>query len=455
MWSALTQGVNLIRVAFTLILAKLVSPHDIGLVALGMSIIGFAQMFRDIGIHQAIIQKKDVTNLELSSVFWLTVFIGLGLAVSVCVASQFMLVSHKEENLAIVIIVLAFDIILRSVYQVPDALIRRNLNFKVFAIADFMGNLISGLSVIYLAYLGFGWIALVVRVLMSSLIVSITLFIYSKWTPKLKFSVDAVKPFFNFGIPIFVAGIFNYIKNQSDILLIGAFISIEELGYYQLALSFASILGSQFSYSIGRVYFPILSRLHEQNSAEFTNETIRFVGLTSSFLLIAAIYLTFGGADLLPLLMGKKWLGSKVLLPILAWGAVFQGSTICTSIILRATGNPKFELFGAIPSAIFTPLIIYIGLESYGILGAAFGFATSSFLTAILMIIFHLRIDKLSLKSYLGGMKHIFITLVITTIFGGISRIICVKYDDNLWLIIESVAMIAVVLIYLTYWRKK
>lgn len=453
-WSAITQGVNLIRVAFTFMLAWLVDPSDFGLVAFGMSIIGFAQMFRDIGVHQAIIQKKEVSDIEASSVFWLTVIIGIGLTSIVCLTSQTFTTSYKDSSLNLVIIILSFDILLRTIYQVPDALIRRSLNFKIFAVADFYGNLCSGIIALLLAYYGFGWIALVLRVLFSSLIVLVIIFISSRWMPTFSFSLALVKPFFCFGAPVFGAGFLNYVKNQSDIVLIGAFASFEELGYYQLALSVAGILGGQLGYSIGRVYYPVLSRLHGNDPSKFIKGAMRYMSLTLSVLFIAAFYFSIGGADLLPIVLGDKWSSTKILLPILAWGAFFQGAAICSSIILRSSGNPTIELWGTIPGVLVAPVMIYFGLQIEGVYGAALAYTATSILSATVMIFLQSR-TLVGFGFYMDVVKDLLIVSLISLTLIYLSKTICDFYDINSRLIIDSMAILVIfVLIYFMYSRK-
>lgn len=444
----------MIRFAFTLILARFVAPSDFGLVAFGMAIIGFAQMLRDVGIHQAVIQKTEVSEIELSSVFWSTVFVGVMLTAIVCVLSKPIAVYQSDPDIRTILIVLSLDILIRSVYQVPDALIRRSVNFKAFAVADFIGNITSGIFAVVLAYYNFGWLALVFRVLVSSLIVLIIIFIYSSWVPTLRFSFAAIRPFLHFGIPVFAAGILNYTKNQADILIIGATASLEQLGIYQMAMSIASLVGSQCAYAISRVYYPALSRLHEHDFSQFKKSATNYISLSSSLLLIAATYLSIAGADLISILLGEKWLEASNLIGFLAWGAFFQGVAICYSTTLRASGNPKTELVGAIPAALITPPVVYAGLQIDGIYGAAVAYTISSFSSAIIMVILQRHVLPSVLQSSIITAKHLGFALGTSIIFLWMSNILSATCAVNCRLILNTAAILAAVVVYFAYWRK-
>ena len=190
------QGVNLI---VSIILARILSPEDYGLVALTTIFITISNVFIEKGFGTALIQKKDADDLDFSSVFYSNIVISIILYIVIFFESPLVAKFYNNAQLVPVLRVLSITILVSGVKSVQNAYVSRKMIFKKFFICTLIGTIASAIVWIWMAYKGYGVWALVTQQLMNTIINTVMLWITVKWRPMLKFSFERMRTLFTFG----------------------------------------------------------------------------------------------------------------------------------------------------------------------------------------------------------------------------------------------------------------
>lgn len=190
------QGVNLI---VSIILARILSPDDYGLVALTTIFITISNVFIEKGFGTALIQKKDADDLDFSSVFYTNVVTSVILYIVIFFSSPLIAKFYNNEQLIVVLRVLSITVLISGIKSVQNAYVSRKMIFKKFFISTSIGTVASAIVGIWMAYNGYGVWALVTQQLINTIVDTIMLWITVKWRPLAKFSFERVKILFSYG----------------------------------------------------------------------------------------------------------------------------------------------------------------------------------------------------------------------------------------------------------------
>lgn len=343
-WTFIGQFTSLVRFISTLILAKILSPSDFGVVSIAVSIVSIAQLMRDWGWHQGIIQKKCLNEKNLNSIFWIIVLISVCISLILIIFSNCISKFYSNEKLHFIIIWLTLDFFIRSFFQVPDALLRRKMNFRVFVLADLTGGIVGGLLGISFALLGLGVYSLAIRIILNSLVIFLYLWCASNWRPKLIFCRKSLQSFTSFGVPIFFIGMLGLARSQAEPIMIGKWLSTSDLGIYSMAYSIVTISTVQWTQAISRVAYSSLSKL-QNNLDLFNNVFLRFNMIVLFFVVPVAVFISHESNNLVVIMLGNKWINVNLLLSILIWSGVGLSIFTVSTVALRSLGRTKIEFW--------------------------------------------------------------------------------------------------------------
>lgn len=307
-WSALqrfgTMGISFVS---NIVLARLLTPDDYGCIGMLAIFITVSNTFVDGGFGSALIQKKEPTQKDYSTIFWLNLFISVViygiLYISAPAVSRF----YDIPLLSSVLRVQGIVLIINALNIVQTNQLRKSINFKRLAVIYIVSQIVGAVCAIVLAYMGWGVWALVAQQIIASSITSVMLWVMNRWLPQLCFSFDSFKQLFSFGGFILASNLINTFCNNVQGLLIGKFFNPAILGYYTQARKLEEIASQSFSSVVDQVSYPVLSKL------QFDNVLMRNVlqKLTSSLayitfpLMLILILIT---EPLIMLLYGEKWL---------------------------------------------------------------------------------------------------------------------------------------------------
>ncbi len=263
-WSVFAQvGKQVFRFVFAVILARLLSPREFGLVGMVMIFTGFAGLFSDLGLGAALVQKQGITEKHKSSVFWLNVGVGTVLTAIFVAGAPLVAEFYDEPLLVPITMVLGANFFIGGLSSVHQTLFRKNIDFKSLAIVEIGSIGGAGTVGIWMAYTGFGVWSLVAKGIASSSLTALLLWVMSPWIPRLTFDWRATKELMGFSLNLLGEKSINYWVRKGDDLLIGKVLGSDALGLYTKAYGLMLMPTRQISSVISRVMFPSLSTIQE------------------------------------------------------------------------------------------------------------------------------------------------------------------------------------------------
>lgn len=273
-WSGIERfGQQSIQFVIGIILARLLSPREFGLIGMLAIFFAVARSIINSGFGSALIQKKDATHIDESSIFYFNVVLGFVGAGILCLAAPLIAKFYEIPILVPLTRIFSITLIIGSFSIVQTSLLSKIFDFKTQAKAGLAATLISGLVGITLAFCGFGVWSLIALRLCSSFIRTVLYWGLSQWRPTLEFSFSALKSMFGFGSKMLFSGLLNTIFNNIYLLLIGKLFSATALGFYSRAKSTQQIPVKLINNIIGRVAFPVFSSI--QHDKEHLKRGIR------------------------------------------------------------------------------------------------------------------------------------------------------------------------------------
>lgn len=357
-----------------LVLSRLLSPKDFGLLGMAISWIGFVSAFSELGFSAAIIQRKEIEEKHLSTTFFVNVALGLmltiiGIGMSIPAATFF-----KTPEVRPVIALLSLSFIVNSLTLTQMAIAQRELKFKKLAIRDLSASIIGGIIGIFAAFWGYGVWSLVVQMLITGIVSTVLLWQFSKWRPSFRFtSLECVKELWPYSSKIFYFNLFKYFAQNTDKLLIGYFLGSVALGLYTFTFKIVIFPITTFVGAVGSYLFPKYSRIQEDIS-DIKSSYLEINGLLGATVAPVLFLIIILSTFLVPLLFGEKWNAALPLFPIMAIVAFLQTIISPVGNLLKATNRPGWMLNWSVFITILAALLMVIGVE-FGIEGVALGLA--------------------------------------------------------------------------------
>lgn len=299
-------GAQLVSFIVSIVLARILSPDDYGIIALVSVFTTIMQVFVDSGLGNALIQKKDADDIDFSTVFYTNIVFCITLYLIIFVSSPLIAKIYNNESLIAITRVLGLTIIISGVKNVQQAYVSRKMIFKKFFFATLMGTVGAGILGIALAISGAGVWALVAQQLFNLTMDTIILWITVKWRPKKVFSFSRLKGLFSYGWKLLVSSVIDTVYNNVRQLIIGKIYSSSDLAYYNKAKQFPELIVNNVNTSIDSVLLPTMSREqeHKEKVRAMTRRSIK----TSIFIMAPLMMgLAFTANNIVTLLLTDKW----------------------------------------------------------------------------------------------------------------------------------------------------
>ena len=317
-----------------ILLMKLISPFEFGLLGMVTVFSGFLTVFKDFGLGSSLIQKKKIKTIEIDTIYWTTVGLGLFLTILLMVLAPIISKYYNEPRLLEITLSLSSIFIIQSFSTVQMSFAKKQMNFKLIFQVNTLAVLISGSIALVLAFSGFGVWALVMQQIIAELLRSFAFYILSNYKPKLIWDKNILKPHVKFSLPLVGMGSINYWSRNADNFLIGKFLGAELLGIYSRSYSIMMLPISRISGVLSNVLFPSLSLIQDDKSRIISiylkvTRTISFI----TFPLMVMVAL--GAKDFVILVLGPEWIQMIPVLQILASvGALQSLGTLNGNIFL-------------------------------------------------------------------------------------------------------------------------
>lgn len=369
-WVALGKlSTQLITWGMTFFVLRLLDPSDYGVVALSSAITLMFGMIAEFGLGSAIVQAKSISRAQLANLFGYGLLINVVLVVLLVVFAPNVLLLYSDERLPLVIQVASIQFLFASFCLLPDAKMRREMRFALMAKIEFFLGVFAGLCTLVLAYLGYGYWALVISPLVTAFVRMVLLnWTSGEWVAP-RFSIHETQGLLKFGGFTLLARIAGHLSSQSHVLIAGVFLGKDAMGVYAVAMQLATMPLSKVMMVINQVAYPELSRMNRE-------EGVKAASLLQGGQLIAYILfpLLWGLAAVAPfvvhLLIGEKWGEAIVPLQLVCLALPFMGISGLLTTAVAAAGRADIELWNTLSGLFIFPGLFYFGAQ-HGVVGLA------------------------------------------------------------------------------------
>lgn len=382
MWSLLGNGGRqLITFVLFVYVARKVTPADVGLVAFAMiaiDILGFASR---LGQVEALQRRSDVTDAVLSTSFWLLAPGGLLITGAIILAAKALTGSAEDSVFGHVLILLAPICALQAWNAVPEAILKRRLDYRSLAARTWLATLLGGLLGVYLAYRGFGVYALVGQRVMTALVQTVTVWAMLRWYPRWQFRGAEARILLHVGVSVMVANFSATVNKRIVDGITGAVLGMAQLGHFNLGWRFNNFIVQFAVTPISAVALTMFASV-QHDRERFKRLYLRL----TQFAALASLPLFFGlavTADLLvPVVLGDKWAESIVVMRLL--GFVMLGGTVnyFFAPAMIAAGHVHVVMRQATVQILGTALFVFVGAQ-FGILGVLVAIIARTLMVAV------------------------------------------------------------------------
>lgn len=339
------QGVTFI---VSLVLARLLTPADYGTVALITVFTTILGVFIDSGLGSALIQKKNADQLDFSSVFCFNMFMCITLYFIMFISAPFIADFYDKPELTAMTRVVSLTLIVSGVKSMQCVYVSKKMLFKKFFYATLGGTIFSAFFGIFLAYKGYGAWAIIGQSLSNNFIDAVILWFTVKWRPQFKFSFNRFKSLFSYGWKLLCSSLLDTGYNQLRSLIIGKVYSSADLGYYNKASNFPSIVINNINTSIDSVLLPSMASV--QDSKDSLKGMTRRAMKTSTYIIAPLLMgLAACGKSVINILLTDKWMPSYPFMVIFCITYMFYPVHTANLNAIKAMGRSdlflKLEIF--------------------------------------------------------------------------------------------------------------
>ncbi len=382
-WSGIqrfgTMGISFIS---NMVLARLLTPEDFGCIGMLAIFITVSNTFVDGGFGSALIQKKEPTQSDYSTVFWWNLFLSLTIYCILYACAPAISRFYRIPLLSSVLRVQGIVLIINALNIIQSNQLRKRLNFRRLASIVVVSQLVGVIVAILMALDGWGVWALVAQQIVASSMTSLLLWILNRWMPDLCFSMESFKQLFGFGSFILSSNLINTFCNNIQGLLIGRFFTPAIMGYYTQAHKLETVASHSFTSIIDQVSYPVLSRFQSDNNA-LKKAIYKLVSslVYVSFPLMSLLILEAN--PIISLVYGEKWIQSIPYFQILCvagMSATFHGVHYYA---VACKGESRDLFIGTVVKRVLALLVLVLGMSIWGVKGLLWGFSLGAWIISI------------------------------------------------------------------------
>ena len=343
-WSTLERfSVQGIQFLVMIIMARMLTPDDYGLVGMLAVFIAVSQSLIDSGFSQALIRKQDRTETDNSTVFYFNIVVGFLLYGILFVAAPLIADFYNEPQLTAITRVIGLSVLFNSFVVVQRALLTIKIDFKTQAKAATAAAVISGIVGIWMAYSGYGVWAIVAQQLINLGINALALWILTSWRPRCTYSWQSFHQLFGFGSKLLASGLIDTIYQNIYLIIIGKLFSASDLGYYTRAHQFTDFPSSNLTGIIQRVTYPVLCSIQNEDE-RLANVYRRFLRISAFVIFPLMMGLAAVAKPLILILLKEQWLFTASLLSIICFQMMWYPVHAINLNLLKVKGRSDLFL---------------------------------------------------------------------------------------------------------------
>lgn len=414
LWSAVQKFGNMgISFITNIVLARMLTPDDFGCIGMLAIFITVSNTFVDGGFGSALIQKKESTQKDYSTIFWWNIFISSLLYGVLYLSAPAIAEFYHIPLLSSVLRVQGIILIIHSLNIIQTNQLRKQLRFKRLANVTVIAHSIAALAAIILAWKEWGVWALVAQQIIGSSMISLILWYINKWMPDFCFSKESFKQLFGFGSFILCSNLINTFCNNVQGLLIGRFFTPAIMGYYTQAHKLESLASHTFTTIIEQVSYPVLSQFQSDDKA-LKNVLYKLTSVLVYISFPMMLILILLAEPLILFLYGEQWVASIPYFQILCvagMSATFHGVHYYA---VASKGKSRDLFIGTIVKRILALIVLVLGMYLWQIEGLIWGFSVGAWIIAIVNAWLVAKHIKYSMWQQLKDLSSIILLSLIT-----------------------------------------
>jgi O-antigen/teichoic acid export membrane protein len=380
---------TLLTLASAMILARLLAPEIFGLFAMVLSITEIARYMMEIGLGTATVQKENITQEEVSALFWINVTIGLVLALAVAVVSPAVAWFYGNTKLVNICLVLSLTFLFRGIVVQHRALLERQMRFGYLGIINITSNFSSYAAAIFLAYNGFGVWALVWREIVFVTLYAVGIWLFCRWMPGLPKLQANVRSSLSFGVDLSGVSFIQYLTQNLDKILIGRFCGASSLGLYTKASQLAMMPIENIRMIFWDIGLSPLSAL-QSDEERYRNFYGRLLAIQSLLYLPIVMFIAIQAEDVIRLLLGEVWVSAAPILRIFAVAGFVTPIVATFQLVMVSCGKTRRYLTWGIINGSFM-ILSYVSGIRWGVIGVAYAYTCASYLLLVLALRYCLK----------------------------------------------------------------
>ncbi len=411
---------QIVQFAVTVITAHILSPNDFGRVALILVFSGFVQVLADLGLNSALIHADRLSDLEISTAFWLQVLVGAAMSLVFFLAAPALASFYGDPDLSSLTRLLSGVFVLQALGQTQIAMAQREYRFKIVAISNIIASVLSNSVCICLAISGFGATALALQIVLNAGLLTMLMWNFSAWRPIFAFSKETLKYVLHYGGFLSGHTILNYWLRNADNLLIGKFIGVFELGLYSRAYALMMMPLNTIGIVVGQVMFPIMSRLREDMDA-FRRVYLSAISHIALITFPLMTCMAVSSDEIISITFGANWIGAAAVLRILSLVGLVQSIVYPVGWVFTALGKTKDQFYITVSLMVPFAVLIIFGLK-YGILGVTAGYAIWAVISCVVNLKVAMKIIDVSVLDLIGSIRKLIISTSVAGALGSLAK---------------------------------
>lgn len=391
LWSLSSRvGSQAMQLAFSIALARILSPAEFGTIGMLLVFSGFAQLIADSGLTSALIHKRDLREIDKSTVFWIQMAAGVALTAIFFIGSDALARFFRDPQLKELSRVMSLVFTIQALGLVQGAMLRREFRFRFLGVASISAATASGAIAVVLAVLGLGVWALLWQILSSAAVTTVLMWAGLRWIPAFRFSGQSAGELGRYGLYLLGFTALNYWLRNGANLIVGRALGSIDLGIYSRANNLMLLPVSNISAVFGQVMFPALAR-KQDDRGEFQALYIKALRLIAfvSFPLMAEVGLL--SREVVTILFGDQWLPMVPILQILSVVGLFQSIVSPVGWIFSALGRTKDQFLVTIFLVVAFVGAMWLGIAG-GLLGVTLAYAAWTLLSGVVNVVFTCRL---------------------------------------------------------------
>lgn len=428
-WVAIERFSNqFIQFVISIIISRIISPTDYGILGILLVFINIFQVFVDSGLGSSLIYFNKIKKDDLNTTFIFNLSISLFSVLLIFFTAPYIESFYQIQDLSEYLRLSTLILLVNSIVVVPTAILKIKLDFKSLSSANLISNALSAIIAVYMAYTGYGVWALIWQILSKSIILASILWMLCHWTPSFEFKKNSFLKLYKYGVNLFTTSLITKFTDEGIATIIAKFLSPFNLGLFTRSGQFANFPTSCIGSIISTIMFPALSSC-KKDSIKYNKLYLSSLKLQSFIIIPLYIFLAAEAKPIIIILLTEKWIDAIPIFQILCLGRILSllGVTIEQNLNARGYSNLclRQQIFKLIVKITFVAIALPFGIVAVA-LGDALQTIFQFFITAF--------VAKRAIGYTVNDQFKICIPFLVSGVISGLSTYLCIYLFNNIFI---------------------